>query len=69
MDEESKISHEIENRKTDVEQVEEVIQQFDLDEELEQQFLGFEERLRQLEIKYAALINTRKYLKNGYKTD
>jgi phosphopantothenate synthetase len=66
--EESKISHEIESRKTDTSKVENVVQNFDLDEELEQQFQNFDERLRQLEIKYTALLNTRKYLTNGYKT-
>jgi phosphopantothenate synthetase len=66
--EESQISHEIESRKTDTEKVEQVIQKFDLDEELEQHFHSFDERLRQLEIKYTALLNTRKYLTNGYKT-
>jgi phosphopantothenate synthetase len=68
MNEESKISHEIESRKTDTSKVEKVVQNFDLDEELEQQFQNFDERLRQLEIKYTALLNTRKYLTNGYKT-
>jgi hypothetical protein len=65
MNEESQISHEVEEFKTDSDELEEVLDRFDLDESLEAHFNSLDERFRQLEIKYQSLLNTRKYLQNG----
>jgi hypothetical protein len=65
MNEEPTISHEIEEFKTNSDELEEVLDRFDLDESLEAHFNSLDERFRQLEIKYQSLLNTRKYLQNG----
>jgi predicted nuclease with TOPRIM domain len=65
MDEKQPLSHEIEALKTDSDELEEVLDRFDLDESLEAHFNSLDERFRQLEIKYQSLLNTRKYLQNG----
>jgi phosphopantothenate synthetase len=66
MNEEQPISHEIEALKTDSNELEEVLNRYDLDESLEAHFNDIDERFRQLEIKYQSLLNTRRYLQNGY---
>ena len=66
MNEEQPISHEIEALKTDSDELEELLNRYDLDESLEAHFNGIDERFRQLEIKYQSLLNTRRYLQNGY---
>jgi predicted nuclease with TOPRIM domain len=65
MDEKQPISHEIEALKTDSNELEEVLNHYDLDESLEAQFNALDDRFRQLEIKYQSLLNTRRYLQNG----
>jgi flagellar capping protein FliD len=65
MDEKQPLSHEIEALKTDSDELEEVLDRFDLDESLEAHYNSLDERFRQLEIQYQSLLNTRKYLQNG----
>jgi phosphopantothenate synthetase len=65
MDEKQPLSHEIKALKTDSDELEEVLNRYDLDESLEAHFNHLDERFRQLEIKYQSLLNTRRFLKDG----
>jgi N-methylhydantoinase B/oxoprolinase/acetone carboxylase alpha subunit len=55
----------IEDYKTDENELEELIEQYDLDATLEAQFNSLDKRFKQLEIKYQSLLNARRFLING----
>ncbi len=64
MDEKQPLSHEIEDYKTDSNELNEVLDHYDLDEALELEFNQIEKAFRQLEIIYQSMQNARRYL-NG----
>jgi hypothetical protein len=51
--------------KTDEAELNEVLEEYDLDEFLEAEFDAIEAEFRELQILYTSLLNTRKYLING----
>lgn len=55
----------IQDYKTDENELEELIEQYDLDATLEAQFNSLDKRFKQLEIKYQSLLNARRFLING----
>lgn len=59
MDEEN-ISQQIESSKAKISDISEALENFDIDEYLHESFRNLDERLRHLEIKFQALINTRR---------
>jgi hypothetical protein len=59
MDEEN-LSHQIESSKANIGEISGLLEHFDIDEYLHESFRNLDERLRGLEIKYQALINSRK---------
>jgi len=59
------LTNKIEDLKTDEHELGEVLHQHDLDTSLEEQFNQIDDQFHQLQITYQALINTRRYLKNG----
>jgi phosphopantothenate synthetase len=65
MNEEPTISHEIEEFKTNSDELDNVLDRYDLDESLEAEFNAIDERFKQLEITYKSLLNTRRFLHNG----
>ncbi len=65
MNEEPTISHEINALKTDPDQLEQTLQDYDLDADLEQEFDLIDSEFRQLQIAYQSLLNTRRFLKDG----
>jgi hypothetical protein len=48
--------------KTDENELEEVLSKYDLDESLEAEFNAFDARFRELQISYQTLLNTRRFL-------
>jgi hypothetical protein len=50
--------------KTDENELEEVLRKYDLDEALEAEFNALDSRFRELQISYQTLLNTRRFL-NG----
>ncbi len=65
MDEEREVSHEIESLKTDEQELEQVLDEYDLDQSLEAEFNTISSEFHQLEIAYHSLLNTRRFLKNA----
>lgn len=61
---ESQVSAQIEDFKTDEDELEQVLGDYDLDEELEQLFNTLDRQFQQLEIKYQSLLNARRFI-NG----
>jgi len=59
------LNRQIENAKTDESELNEVLEKYDLDEQLAQEFSDIDKAFRQLEIRYQSLINARKFLNNG----
>jgi hypothetical protein len=64
MNEESQIPYAIEDFKTDSDELEEVLDRYDLDESLEREFNALDAQFRDLQIKYQSLLNSRRFL-NG----
>ena len=54
----------LEDFKTDENELEEVLTKYDLDESLEAEFNALDSRFRELQISYQTLLNTRRFL-NG----
>jgi hypothetical protein len=54
----------LENFKTDENELEEVLSKYDLDDALETEFNVLDARFRELQISYQTLLNTRRFL-NG----
>ena len=65
MNEESKIPYEINELKTNSDELESVLNRYDLDESLEHEFNTIDAQFRNLEILYTSLLNTRRFLQNG----
>jgi chromosome segregation ATPase len=59
------LSNQIENLKTDQDELEETLNEYDLDAELEQEFDAIDAEFRELEIVYQSLLNTRRFLNNA----
>ncbi len=59
------LSEEFENLKTDEDELEEVINEYDLDKSLEAEFDAINAEFNQLQIVYTSLLNTRKFLNNA----
>ncbi len=59
------LSNHIENLKTDQDDLEQTLNEYDLDEELEAEFDAIDAEFRQLEITYQSLLNTRRFLNNA----
>ncbi len=59
------LSNEIENLKTDQDELEQTLNDYDLDEELEAEFDAIDAEFRELEIVYQSLLNTRRFLNNA----
>jgi phosphopantothenate synthetase len=59
------LSEEFESFKTDEEDLEEVLNEYDLDESLEAEFDAINAEFNQLQIAYTSLLNTRKFLNNA----
>jgi hypothetical protein len=55
----------IENLKTPESDLEETLNHYDLDDELEAEFDDIEDCLIRLQVRYQSLLNTRRYLING----
>jgi hypothetical protein len=59
------LSDQIENFKTDSDELEETLEAYDLDADLEQEFDLIDSEFRQLEVTYQSLLNTRRFLYNA----
>lgn len=59
------LNRQIEDAKTDSNELNQVLEKYDLDEALALEFSEIDKAFRQLEIKYQSLINARKFLNNG----
>ncbi|MBD2505454.1 hypothetical protein [Anabaena azotica] len=59
------LNRQIEDAKTDQQELNQVLKKYDLDEALALEFNEIDKAFRQLEIRYQSLINTRKFLNNG----
>ena len=59
------LSSEIENLKTDQDELEQTLNDYDLDEELEAEFDAIDAEFRELEIVYQSLLNTRRFLQDA----
>ena len=59
------LNRQIENAKTDESELNEVLEKYDLDEQLAREFSDIDKAFRQLEIRYQSLVNARKFLNNG----
>ncbi|MBW4549331.1 MAG: hypothetical protein KME25_33720 [Symplocastrum torsivum CPER-KK1] len=59
------LSNQIEEFKTDEDELAEVLDQYDLDEALATEFDTIDAQFRELQILYTSLLNTRRFLKNA----
>jgi phosphopantothenate synthetase len=59
------LNRQIEQAKTDESELNEVLEKYDLDEQLAREFSEIDKAFRQLEIRYQSLVNARKFLNNG----
>ncbi|TVP65580.1 MAG: hypothetical protein EA343_02785 [Nodularia sp. (in: Bacteria)] len=59
------ILSQIEDLKTDKQELDKTLERYDLDELLEQEFNAIDQQFRQLEIQYQSLKNVRRFLNNG----
>jgi hypothetical protein len=59
------LSEEFESFKTDEENLEEVLNEYDLDESLEAEFNAIDAEFNQLQIIYTSLLKAREFLKNA----
>ncbi|GBE95637.1 hypothetical protein [Nostoc cycadae] len=59
------LNRQIEQAKTDESELNEVLEKYDLDEQLAREFSDLDKAFRQLEIRYQSLVNARKFLNNG----
>ncbi len=63
--EESPLQHQFQDARTDPNELDEVLDKYDLDEVLEQEFNAIDAQFQRLEISYQSLLNTRKFLHNA----
>ncbi len=59
------LSNQIEDFKTDEDELAEVLDQYDLDEALATEFDTIDAQFRELQILYTSLLNTRRFLNNA----
>ncbi len=59
------LSNEIESLKTDEDELNQFLDEYDLDESLEAEFESIDTEFRELQIIYTSLLNTRKFLTNA----
>lgn len=59
------LNRQIDDAKTDEGELNEVLEKYDLDEQLAREFSDIDKAFRQLEIRYQSLVNARKFLNNG----
>jgi len=59
------LSNQIEDLKTDEDELNEVLDEYDLDESFEAEFDAIDAEFRELQIVYTSLLNTRKFLNNA----
>jgi chromosome segregation ATPase len=59
------LSNQIEDLKTDEDELNEVLDEYDLDESLEAEFDAIDAEFNELQIVYTSLLNTRKFLNNA----
>jgi chromosome segregation ATPase len=59
------LSNQIENLKTDEDELEQKLNDYDLDEELEAEFDAIDAEFHELEIIYQSLLNTRRFLQDA----
>ncbi len=59
------LSNQIEDFKTDEDELAEVLDQYDLDEALATEFDTIDAQFRELQVLYTSLLNTRRFLKNA----
>ena len=59
------ISSQLNDFKTDERELDEVLDQYDLDEALATEFEAIDAQFRELQILYTSLLNTRKFLNHG----
>jgi hypothetical protein len=59
------LSSHIEDLKTNEDDLEQTLNDYDLDEELETEFDAIDAEFRELEIIYQSLLNTRRFLNNA----
>jgi len=59
------LSNEIESRKTDEDELNQFLDEYDLDESLEAEFNAIDAEFNELQIIYRSLLNTRKFLTNA----
>lgn len=62
---EEALNNQIEDLKTDEDELNEVLDEYDLDESLEAEFDAIDAEFKELQILYTSLLNTRKFLNNG----
>jgi hypothetical protein len=63
--EELPLQHQFQDARTDPQELNEVLDKYDLDEALEQEFNAIDAQFQQLEITYKSLLNTRRFLHNA----
>ena len=59
------LQHQFQDARTDENELEEVLNQYDLDEALEAEFNAIDSQFQRLEIAYQSLLNTRRFLHNA----
>jgi chromosome segregation ATPase len=59
------LSNQIQDLKTDEDELHQVLNEYDLDESLEAEFDAIDAEFRELQIVYTSLLNTRKFLNNA----
>lgn len=59
------LNSQIQDAKTDEVELKQVLQKYDLDEQLALEFSEIDKAFQQLQIKYQSLVNTRKFFNNG----
>lgn len=62
---ETYISNQIQDTKTDESELDAVLDRYDLDESLASEFDAIVSQFQQLEIKYQSILNTRRFLLNA----
>jgi len=62
---EEALNNQIEDFKTDEDELAEVLDQYDLDEALATEFDTIDAQFRELQILYTSLLNTRRFLNNA----
>jgi hypothetical protein len=59
------LQNQFQEARTDQQELDEVLDEYDLDESLEQEFNSIDAQFQRLEIAYQSLLNTRRFLHNA----